>query len=484
MNVYNYIDNVSYTARSHQLKAGIDVRRYLFNAFAAASNFFMFDGSRSGSAFSDFLLGLPAVTRSVVGSPTGNPRKVEVALYIQDDWKVSKRLTLNYGLRWEFYGRMNEKVNKQSTWVENCNCMKQAGDGISEKLTDNDLNNFAPRFGFAFMPFSESATVVRGGAGIFYDNDQRTNFQFIANPPFLVTQEFRANQIPTLSMDNPFPSNTGVVTLSPNAVTPHYVDTYAESWNLGVQHELYGGTLLDVSYVGNHTLKATRVRNINQPVNGVRPYAGFAAINMYEQAGSSNFHSMQARAERRFAQGFSFISSYMWGHAIDDRPGQGGGRAQNNYNMRAERADADFDVRHRWTFSALYDLPFGAGRRFGAGWKGPINALLGGWGIDGISTMQGGRPFTVSLGQDFSGAGNGADRPNLVSGVDLVPDKQGPDNWINKSAFTPLETRTFGTAGRNIGRGPRLHTWTYHSASISASETISTSSSGPNSLMP
>jgi len=457
VNVYNYIDNIARSVGNHRFKFGGDIRRYLFNAYTINPNSFTFDGSRTGNAFSDFLLGLPAQTVSITGDPPGNPRKLEIAIYAQDDWKASSRLTVNYGLRWEFYNRIKENVNKQSTWSVSCNCILIAGQGISERLVDNDLNNFAPRFGFAYRPFASEKLVVRGSTGIYYDNDMRHNFEVIGNPPFVLNRTFLASQIPGLSMNDPFPAGTGDTTLNPSAFSPHYVDTYAQHFNFGIQRELSPGLLLDVSYVGNHTVKARRIRNVNQGINGVRPYAGFGNISLFEQAGSSKYSSLQTRVERRFAQGLSFIGSYTWGHAIDDRPGQGtASSVQNSYDFHGERGDADFDVRHRLTISSVYEIPVGAKRRFGSDWNRAAQFILGGWGINAIGTFQGGRPFTVSLTQNVSRSLNsaGSDRPNLVPGVSPVPDNQGPDNWINRSAFTMPTTGDFGTAGRNIGRGP------------------------------
>src|SRR5262249_10855836 len=148
---------------------------------------------------------------------------------------------------------------------------------------------------------------------------------------------------------------------------------------------------------------------------------------------------------------------YTWGHVIDDRPGQGSASVvQNNYDFRKERADADFDVRHRWTVSSVFEIPVGKGRKFGNNWNSVLDAVLGGWGVNGIGTFQGGRPFTVSLTTNPSGSaiGAGADRPNIVPGQSLVPSNQGPDNWINRDAFSLPANLTFGNAGRNIMRGP------------------------------
>lgn len=475
VNVYNYIDNVSYSVGNHQFKWGADIRRYLFNAFTIGLNVFEFDGTRTGNPFGDFLLGLPSRTTSVTsgegqGFPGGNPRKLEIALYMQDDWKVSSRLTLNYGVRWEFYKRIVERRNRQASWSATCNCVLVAGSGIDPALTNEDYNNVAPRFGFAFRPFANDRTVIRGSTGIFYDSDMRHNFEVINNPPFLLNRTFTSSQIPGgLSLSNPFPNVTGAgaATLNPQAFPPNYPDTYAEHFNFGVQHELVQGLLFDVSYVGNHTLKGRRTRNLNQAIPGTsaRPYAGFGSITLHEQAGSSVYSSLQTRVEKRFSTGLTFISSYTWGHAIDDRPGQGSASSvQNNYNFRNERGDADFDVRHRLTVSSVYEIPVGRGRRLGNDWNRAVDAILGGWGLSGIGVFQGGRPFTVSLTTNPSGSllGPGADRPNLVSGTRLVPSNQGPDNWINRDAFLLPATSTFGTAGRNIARGP-----TYKSVDIS-----------------
>jgi len=463
VNVYNYIDNLSYSLGNHQFKFGGDIRRYLFNAYTIGPNSFRFDGSRTGNAFSDFLLGLPSQTTSITGDPPGNPRKLEIAFYAQDDWKVNSHLTLNYGLRWEYYSRIPEKVNKQSTWNADCNCILIAGpsrlgyQGTDPRLVDSDLDNFAPRFGFAYRPFGNDNTVVRGSSGIFYDNDMRHNFEVIGNPPFVLNRTYLSLQIPNLSMNDPFPSGAGSTTLNPTALPPHYPETYSEHFNFGAQHQFTGGVLLDMSYVGNHTLKARRGRNVNQAINGVRPYPGFGSITLLEQSGNIRYDSLQTRVEKRFAEGLTFISSYTWGHAIDDRPGQGtASNVQNNYNFRGERGDADYDVRHRLTISSVYEIPIGTKRRFGANWNKAAELILGGWGVNGIGSFIGGRPFTIVLNQNPSRSlnGAGADRPNRVAGVSLVPSSQGPDSWINPAAFTIPATGTFGTAGRNIGRGP------------------------------
>jgi hypothetical protein len=233
VNVYNYMDSLAYVRGNHQIKVGVDVRRYLFNAYNVGPNTFIFTGAGTspgagipGNPMADFLLGLPTKSISFEGSPTGNTNKFEFAGYAQDDWKALPRLTFNYGLRWEFYGRIKERVNKQSLWVPECNCIRIAGIDAPEGLVDNDYNNFAPRFGFAWRPIGDRS-VIRGSAGVFYDNDQRHNLDFATNPPFFFVREFNSPS----SLSDPFPASQAATTLRPNTMEKKFRDTYVEHWN-------------------------------------------------------------------------------------------------------------------------------------------------------------------------------------------------------------------------------------------------------------
>jgi len=444
VNVYNYTDSVTYIQGKHQFRFGADVRRYLFNAYNVNPNQLRFTGARTsgggnlGYPMADFLLGLPAQFITFDGDPGGNTRKLEFASYAEDDWKMTSRFTVNYGLRWEYYGRITEKTNKQSLWVAECNCMRTAREGLPPGLVDGDFNNFAPRLGFAWRPFGER-TVIRASSGIFYDNDMRHNTEFFANPPFFFTQEYNS----PVSLSDPFNTSSVASTSRPNTLEKKFRDTYAEQWNLNVQREVVAGIFAEVAYVGNHTVKARRLRNLDQPLGGVLPYPGYASISLFEQAGSSNYNALQVRVERRFSDGFGFLSSYTWGHAIDDRPGQGGGASQNYYNLRAERGNADFDIRHNWVVSGSYNLPF----RQGKGW--------GGWSLNAISTVQSGRPFTVTMLPPLFQVGT---RPNVVPGVNWKPVTQGPAQWFNPAAFGfVVPNLGIGTLGRNTLTGPGLN---------------------------
>jgi hypothetical protein len=315
--------------------------------------------------------------------------------------------------------------------------MRVAGVDANPGLMDNDLNNFAPRFGLAWRPAGES-TVIRAAGGIFYDNDQRHNSELFTNPPFFFTREYNF----PVSLSDPFTAAAISSTLRPITYDEDFHDTYAEHWSVGIQHAISSDFMTEVAYVGNHSVKARRLRNLNQPVNGTPPYPGFSTIFLFEQAGSSNYHGLQVRVDRRFSGGLAFTSAYTWGHAIDDRPAQGGGFSQDNYNLRAERGNADFDVRHRLVTTATIQVPWAAGKPWGD------------WNLNAILTLQSGPHFTVTLPFPLGLLGN---RPDVVPGVDWKPPIQGPDQWINPAAFQLPSPGQFGNLGRNTLTGPELY---------------------------
>jgi len=330
-------------------------------------------------------------------------------------------------------------------------------------LHEPDRNNFAPRFGFAYRPFAGDRTVLRGGYGVFYDSDDRTKSGSTKGAPFLTSMTFASDpRIPQIQLaTNTFPAILGrQPTLGPGAYDRKTRDTYAQRWNLGVQHELAAGLLVDVEYQGSLTVKGRRARQINQPLtpgagnaNLRRPYAQFAGISYTENSGNANFHSLQSKIEKRFARGLTFITSFMWGKAIDDRflTGDGAGGAQDSYDLKNERALSAFDIRRKLSISYVWELPFGSGRTYLQSGLGSV--ILGGWQVSGIWTTQSGMPFTPGFSGDNSNVGNRNDRPNLIGNPKL--DNPSPDRWfdVNAFCFTPscgFAPFTYGNAGRNI----------------------------------
>lgn len=489
-NALNGINNLTWTTGNHTIKVGGDVRRLLFYNITGAPNTYNFDGRYTGHPFADFLLGVPFRTQGQFGPPGQRAReygfegKWDWAFYFQDDWKVNSRLTLNWGLRYEYYvpltafnglsgfDRDTGKIQVICVQRYRAECglpldsrfyitQDGANGPFPIGMHEADKNNLAPRFGFAFRPFNSDQTVVRGGFGVYYDSDDRQkSFSHVKNAPFNATLTFDspAGQAPQIQLGvNPFPPQLGVSgAITSGAIERKLRNTYSEQWNLGVQHELIRNLLVDFSYQGSVTPKGPRAWQINQPfspgagsVAARRPFPLFGPLTFTENSGVSNFHSLQSKIEQRFSGGLTFISSFLWGKAIDDRfiSGQGNpSNPQDSYNLRAERGLSAFDVRRKWTVSFVYELPVGPGK--GRLEQGIASHVLGGWQMSGIFTAQDGRPYTPVLARDNSNVGVGADRPNVVG--DAKVDNPTPQRWFNVAAFAAPAPFTFGNAGRGI----------------------------------
>ncbi len=463
---YQIVDNVSLQRGPHTIKAGVDLRPFQSDNVnpGLSRGDFRFTGLYTGNGLADLLLGLVAQNSRAEGDPERGRRQQSHGFYVQDDWKATRRLTLNLGLRYELDPPLTEINNRLATFDPQTRTMLVAGqNGQNETVYELDKNNFAPRFGFAWQPFADGKTVLRGGYGIFYDlpivGNEFGGLYF--NPPFRFTSVFNGSLANPITLNNPFPTGTGTSTLSPTGVQRDLDTSYLQNFSLGVQREFLRDTVLEIAYVGSKGTHLIRTRNINQAVLGTgsinsrRPYQGFANINFRESSASSIYHSMQARAEKRMSGGLTFLAAYTWSKAIDDSSGVPASTAtsnnpQNSYNLQAERGLSEFDVRHRFVLSFIYELPFGKGKPFAR--DGLASHILGGWGINGIVISQTGRPFTPRISADRSSTGQLQDRPNLVGNPRL--DNPEPSLWFNTAAFTIPATGTFGTAGRNILIGP------------------------------
>jgi hypothetical protein len=497
-NTYHYVESMTFTNGAHTMKWGADVRRFLYNSFFTSfgRGSFRFDGRYTGHAVADMLLGATFQADRNLGEPFHNAKTFSSGYYFQDDWKITPKLTLNLGLRYELNLPPIENTDKIASFDPATNTIKVAGGreaflsngalllrdrpDVGRRLWETDKNNFAPRVGLAYRPFDDTKTVIRAGFGSFY------NYQIVGNgiTPLSRNSPFRQRQTsgPFAATARPLPNVADAFSGAPSVVPPgideNFRTAYVNQWSLGVQRELAQNLVLDVSYLGSSGHKLPLGVNINQAfqpsaqcvatpsapgcsVNARRPFQGFGSITggFIESAGNSNYHGMTVRIERRFASGLSFLSSYSWSKSIDDGSGistgsDSSGVAQDARNLRAERAVSDFDVTHRWVLSYVYDLPFGKGRRIAPSSK-VADLLVSGWQMTGIMTMQTGRPFTVFVGRDQSATGGNADRPNLVG--DPKVSNQGPDQWFNPAAFAAPAAGAFGNVGRNFLRGDGLH---------------------------
>jgi hypothetical protein len=477
--------SINYTANSHSLRLGADLRRILFFAGSNVRETIRFSGAWTGNAFGDFLLGFPSET---VHDPTDSFRYHTLNSYdwfVQDDYTVSQRLTLNLGLRYEYNTPDVEKQNRMAQFnVETFKYEIAGQNGAARALYEGYKKNFGPRIGFAFRPDTNGQNVLRGGYGIFYDIAVVGNDLFFVRngPPFQKPETFEAGLLPgDLTLSNPFPSSLSSPILDAPSIEPHFRNAYIQQWNLGFQRQLPANTLFEVSYVGNKGTHLVKTVDINQafpvagltqpPVEPRRPLPSFGAIPLLESSGNSIYHGLLSRVERRFTNGLSLLGSYTYGHAIDDSTGTN--VTQDARNLRADRGNSDFDARHRFVASYVYELPFGHGKTFGKNWGRSANSFFGGWEISGISSFQSGRPIFVQLSQSSQNSNTGStrDRPDIafVAESTIVVTKVKPviENstdktvYLNPAAFSIPVRGTFGNAPRNYFNGPGTNNWDF-----------------------
>jgi len=499
-NTYNYIENMTFITGKHAMKFGLDIRRFLFNSFFTSfgRGSFTFDSTFTGNAVADLLLGMPRQADRNLGEPFHNAMTFSSGYYFQDDWKISPKLTLNLGLRYDLDLPEVERVNKIASFDPARNTIKVAGGleyyidnntptglssrprpDVGRRLWMTDTNNLAPRIGLAWRPLGGTSTVVRAGFGTFY------NHQIVGNglTPLSRNSPFRLRQTsgPFQSTDRPNLSNafSGIPSVVAPGIDPDFRTAYVNQWSFGMQREIMSNFVLDVSYLGSQGHKLPVGWNINQALLGPgsiasrRPYPGYGNLTggYISSIGNSNFNSLTVRGERRLSNGLSFIASYSWSKSIDDSVGISAASdasnlfAQDARNLRAERSVSDYNITHRFVFSYVYDLPLGKTQ------NKALHAIAGGWQLSGILTLQTGPPFTVLSGRDESNTGGGSDRPNVAGDWHVA--SRTPDHWFNtctllangtqrncqsgdKPAWLINAINTFGNAGRNILRSDGL----------------------------
>jgi hypothetical protein len=453
-----------------------------------------FENRFTNRAVGDLLLGLPS--QLALTSYTVMDQGQDMQFYfVQDDYRVSSKLTANVGVRYEYATPPLERDNQFANFDPATGTMIFATDGdiFDRALIHPDRNNFAPRVGFAYTPVSR--WVVRGGYGVFYTHTVRQGREGLLgfNPPYLVDNLLQtgvtgaaavASAAPFRLVDG-YPSGlldptTLAPTISRRAQDAHQRTPYIQQYNVGVQYELMPDVVLDVAYVGNKGTKLNGFRNLNQRAvitnadgsqsAGARPYPAFGDIQWMENRVDSSYNSLQLRLEKRFTHGLTANVSYTLGEALSGAPDHistsGGGAGidtgvfrepQDGNNLRAEYGPSEFDVRHRFVASYIWELPFGRGRRWGNGWGRAMDLVLGGWQVTGINVLQSGLALTATL----SGAnvvnlgGERRARPNLVGDPELPESERTLARWFNTDAFAAFTVpQAFGNAGVGIMRGP------------------------------
>ena len=484
-NQFQWADTVSLTSGAHQMKFGIDVRGPMRNIYLDVPSLrgtLTFDGNRTGIGLADFLLGYPS------GAQLANPAVVDARLrmysgFFQDDWKATPKLTLNLGLRYDYATWPYEGADRLTN-LDPATGLRftPANSQYGRSLVRPDKNNFAPRVGLAYQLTPQ--TVVRSGYGRFYMLLERAGSedQLALNLPYFVQNSVSVGSNNNATVNNirlrtGFNLSLDPATVDPRmvrlrAVNPESVNPSIDQWNIGIQHLLPGNMVVTADYVGTKGTHLSTLRNLNQQLfnaagfgTGVIPYPNLGPIEYRDNGGNSNYHGGELTVEKRFSRGFSFRTAYTFSKSIDFAQehlatGGTGSFTQNAQNLNERRGPSDFDIRHRFVGSYIYELPFGKGRNYLN--DGALSHILGGWRISGLSNIRSGRPFTISANSN-SGPLGGGRGGGLVSAFadclrdgNLSGDERSIDRWYDTAAFAAPTPARLGTCGRNTLRGPNL----------------------------
>ena len=469
-NQFQWTDTLNWTKGGHQIRVGIDARMPMRNIYLdvpAMRGRLSFDGQRTsngtsntGVGLADFLLGYPQSAELATASVT-DARLWMLSEFLQDDFKLTPKLTVNYGLRydyatWPYSGadRITNILNPDATAVNATATLVCAGSNAplpcgggspyGRGLVKPDKNNFAPRVGFAYQVTPN--TVIRSGYGRFYALLERAGSedQMFLNPPWLVDKSVSATSASTtvnnmrvatgfnLSLD---PSTVNLTQVRLRAVNPNNVQPEVDQWNLGIERQLPSQMVATIEYVGTKGTHLSILKNLNQsyfdsvgracvavgnsspncPTLGAAnstpglpkyvAYSNLGPIEFRDNLGNSTYHGLEASLQKRFSNNLSFSVAYTWSHSIDqamEHLYSGGSNSflQNEHDLSQQRGNSDFDTRHRLVASYVYSLPFGQGQRWAQ--DGPVAAIAGGWRVSSIITAHTGRPFTIFAGGNSS----------------------------------------------------------------------------------
>ena len=492
MFVTQFDDVLFRSAGTHGIKAGVEFKH--INVFRNAARYargqmafnreFTADPlnrANTGDGLAEFMLGWAAGGN--LGNENGENLMTNVfAAFVQDTWKISPRLTLNLGVRWDIFFAPTFPDGRVSNFLLDYSQTGAAGrlteirpkDG-SDCGCEQNYRDFAPRVGLAYRLGNK--TVLRSGFGIIYAQDDSYSSQsarwvnqspdFVEyslatvdriNPLVILQNGFPPVQLPATTV--PGPASVGI-----NIQAAKMPDQYSEQWFFDLQRELPYDTLMTVGYSGNGAHRQIVPLDYNLPygpaastVASRRIFPFYTAVTRQMPIGNSSYNSLVWKVEKRFSKGLSFLSAFTWAHTIDDLVETNNGTGGNNpvvpWNIELNRGNSYADIRRQWAFSAAYELPVGKGKPW-LNRDGAVNAVPGGWQLASLVTMRSGIPFTLTTSGGITNAG-GADRPNRIGDGNLPSSQQSIYHWFDTAVFVVQPQYTYGNAGRNILFGPHL----------------------------
>lgn len=435
-------DTINYLTGRHAMKFGAEFRQFLNNILRSSTGTFNFP------TVADFIEGTANSFNITLGDQSTSVAQGALGFFVQDNYKVSSNLTLELGLRYEWNMTPTERYDRFIVFDPQTSSLLRVGTHIGEIYKQNK-KNFQPRVGFAWDPFKRGTTVLRGGYAILVDQPLTSVVAGrSANPPLAIPLTFTG----PILLDNAI-TRAQAAGLSPLTVDHDFTNAYLQSWNLNVQHELTPVLAIMVGYFGSQGTNLTIRRNLNQPVDGVRPFPALSTsspilpgaplgnITQTESTGNSNYNALWVNVHQRVSRELDFNAAYTLSKTIDyNSLSLQGIVVQDSYNLRGDRGLSDFDARHRMVVSAIYELPFGG------------NHLLEGWQLAAIVQAQSGNPVNmVTSNSTINGVPNTV-RPNVNGPIEIIGEVE---QWFDVNAFAV--TDGFGNLGRNVVIGPAFN---------------------------
>jgi hypothetical protein len=485
---FRAMDVLIWNRGKHNIRLGSEVRRVQQNSLTDpnARGTFSFTGYSTsnfsngfpvpgtGYDFADFLLGLPQTTSVRFGIDSNYLRSFVTSAFLQDDWRVGPHLTVDYGLRYEYFLPFSEKYGHLSDLSFGPGFTSpgvvtgwDAG-SLPPSLIHSDAHNLAPRVGIAYRPWTQHHVVLRSGYGIFYDGSiySRLVPNMVDQPPFAQASTLTTNPQQVLTLEDGFPAIAASAIHNTYAADSNFRRPYAQTWSLSAEDELLRNVILSVGYVGT---KGTKLDLLLSPNSVSASASGTQQTTipgvqqfLYETSGAASiYHGLQVTLRRQFHGGFSMSGNYTRGKSIDDAASVGGtGRnvPENSFDLHAERALSNFDVRNKLIVNDTYEFPFGEQRHF-LNRGGVAARIIGDWQISGVTIVQSGSPLTAQVaGNQSNNNGSGvfaSERPDATGQpVSLPRSERTTLDFFNTAAFALPASGQLGTAGRNTIPGP------------------------------
>jgi carboxypeptidase family protein len=464
-----FSDTLNYLLGRHSFRFGGEFRRFYNNNFGTSIGSFGFANMNA------FIGGTANAFTVTLGDTSNSIAQGALGFFAQDSFKLRSNLTLELGLRYDWNMTPSERYNRFAIFDPAANSLVQVGSGF-DQIYESNNKNIQPRFGFAWDPFKDGKTSVRAAYAILYEQPITGLVSPTAsNPPF-ATPVALPSSIPSTTFGGALSDVRASGVISPTSIDHFFENAYVQSWNLNIQREIGQGFAVTAGYYGSKGTNLQITRNINQLLNGVRPFAQLSAsspimpgaslanITQRESGGNSSYNALWLTANKRLARGLQFNTSYTFSKSIDynslTNQGINARVAQDSYNLRADRGLSDFDARHRFVINAIYELPF----------KG--NRLVEGWQLSTIIQAQSGNPVNI-----IAGSPSGMNINALTGLPSLRPDVLGPinnigrvDQWFTSTVCDPRiscpagsvlalpvasgNILHFGNLGRNVIIGP------------------------------